>query len=82
MYTVVKMVTHKKARGFEISKLKKTPQKLPNSPEVTGIFHPPKFHLPQSQFSIRASKAFYCKVLSKLYRNGELNFLVNFNLIL
>ena len=37
-------------------------------------------HLPQSQVSMQAVKTFHCKVLSKLYRNAELNFLVNFNL--
>ena len=37
-------------------------------------------HLHQSQVSIQAVKMFHYKVLSKLYRNDELNFLVNFNL--
>ena len=35
--------------------------------------------LPQSQVSLREGKTFHCKVLSKSYRNSELNFLVNFN---
>ena len=39
-------------------------------------------HLPQSQVSLREGKTFYYKVLSKLYHNSELNFLLSFNLIL
>ena len=41
-----------------------------------------EFHLPQSQVSLRESKTFHYKVLSKLYCNSELTFLVNFNYIL
>ena len=51
-------------------------------PEVTGYCDPSKLHLPQSQVSMRAVKTFHYKVVSKLYCNSELNFLVNFNLIL
>ena len=39
-------------------------------------------HLPQSQVSLREGKMFRYKFLGNLYRNNELNFLVNFNLIL
>ena len=39
-------------------------------------------NLPQSQVSIRAGKTFQNKLFSKPYRNDELNFLVNFNLII
>ena len=39
-------------------------------------------HLPQCQIVLREGKTFHYKVLSKLYRNSELNFLVNFDLIL
>ena len=41
-----------------------------------------EFHLPQSQVWLRDGNMFHYKVLSKLYRNSELNFLVTFNLIL
>ena len=41
-----------------------------------------EFHLPQSQVWLREGNMFHYKVLSKLYRNSELNFLVTFNLIL
>ena len=39
-------------------------------------------HLPQCQILLREGKTFHYKVLSKLYRNSELNLLVNFDLIL
>ena len=39
-------------------------------------------HLPQCQILLPEGKGFHYKVLSKLYRNSELNFLVNFDLIL
>ena len=39
-------------------------------------------HQPQSQVSLWEAKAFHYKVLDKLCCNRELNFLVNFNLIL
>ena len=39
-------------------------------------------HLPQGQVSLQEGKTFHYKVLSKLSRNSELKFLVNFNLIL
>ena len=39
-------------------------------------------HLSQSQVSLQEGKTFYYKVLSKLYHNSELNFLLSFNLIL
>ena len=38
--------------------------------------------LSQSQVSLREGRKFHYKVLSKLYSNSELNFLVNFNPIL
>ena len=67
---MVKMVTHIEAQNFE-SSLKNL-----QSSEVTGIFGQAKLHLPQSQVSVREGKTFHYKVLSKLYRNGELNLLV------
>ena len=55
----------------------KIPSNLLSSLKI--VIHP-IVHLLQSQVSIQAVKTFHYKVLSKLYRNDELNFLVNFNL--
>ena len=41
-----------------------------------------EFHLSHSKVSLQEDRLFHHKVLSKLYCNSKLNFLVNFNLIL
>ena len=74
---MVKIMTHKQARNFETLKLKN----FLKPPEVIGICNPLKLSLPHSQVLIKAGKRFHCKVLRKLYRNNELNILVNFKLI-
>ena len=74
---MVKIMTHKQARNFETLKLKN----FLKPPEVIGICNPLKLSLPHNQVLIKAGKRFHYKVLRKLYRNNELNILVNFKLI-
>ena len=58
--------------------IKNTPFK--KTKQIFGFME--EFHVPQSQVSLGEGKMFHFKVLRKLYRNSELNFLVTFNLIL